>query len=257
MAVGMNGGPSGSPARGAMRSVPGAPGPARPLGTSFLPEAVRLFAALAGIGAGALTLGLSSNLLASALQFAAGGGAGWMPALPALPGFAAAAVVATAAVLLLLWAVKSLRGDTLAWQLPVRRVLPLAVALQLTLLVLGLWQLPVSGRRFDLTLACTIVLELAILACAGWLHRRNAPGASVRNAVGAPGSGGAGATRILASMFASAVLVSAVATAGLAASTAGHFAVPHGEHGAHQHSNLEPAPDQQRPVLHDPAQHHH
>ncbi|HEY8295386.1 MAG TPA: hypothetical protein VIG41_08625 [Micrococcaceae bacterium] len=247
------------PARGTRLPVPGTPASAPvTLRAALLPESVRLFSALAGIGAAALTLGLSSNLVAAGVQSAAGGGA---PPWQAPLEFAAAAPVAGWAVFLLLWAVQSLRRGTAAWPLAIARVLPVAAALQMASLLYGLWQLPVSRRGFDLTSASALVLELAILASSGWLLRQDgaaktagsAGGGSLGPAVAA-GEASASASleitpppagRLLASMFVSAVLVSAVATAGLAATTAGHYAVPHGEHGTHQ------------PALHDPAQHHH
>ncbi|MDQ6751875.1 MAG: hypothetical protein M3017_00305, partial [Actinomycetota bacterium] len=216
--------------------VPGTPASAPvTLRAALLPESVRLFSALAGIGAAALTFGLCSNLVAAGVQSTAGGGVPqWLSPIE----FAAAAPVAGWAVFLLLWAVQSLRRGTAAWPLVIARVLPVAAAVQLASLLYGLWQLPFSRRSFDLTSASALVLELAILGALGWLRRKD--GAASASAEIAPPPAG----RLLASMFVSAVLVSAVATAGLAATTAGHYAVPHGEHGTHQ------------PALHDPAQHH-
>lgn len=284
MAWRMGTGADGGPAAGAMPSVPGAPAGIRfvrqraaaapvaasaasaaagPVKLQFLPEAVRLFTALAGLGAGVLTLGLSSNVLVSGQQPPAADG-GQLPGLPGLPGLAAAVLLAAAAVSLICWSVQSLRADTLAWQRAMRGVLPAAVALELAVLIYGLWQLPVSNRRFDLTLACTIILELAILGCAGWLRRHRPPqqqpagGARAGDADAGPWTKDVRPGWILGSMFISAVLVSAVATAGLAASSAGHFAVPHGEHGSHQPADTGPSSsDPQSPLLHDPAQHHH
>ena len=279
----MGTGTDGGPAAGALPSVPGAPAGIRsvrqravaaivaapaaagPVKVAFMPEAVRLFTALAGLGAGVLTLGLSSNVLVSGLQAAAADG-GPVPGLPGPPGladFAAAVLLAAAAVFLLCWSVQSLRADTLAWQPAMRGVLPTAVALELAVFIYGLWQLPVSHRRFDLTLACTIVLELAILGCAGWLRRHRPPqqpagSARAGDADAGPWTKDVRPGWMLGSMFISAVLVSAVATAGLAASSAGHFAVPHGGHGSHQPAVPGPSSsDPQSPLLHDPAQHHH
>ena len=273
----MGTGTDGGPAAGALPSLPGAPAGIRsvrqraaaapeaapaaagPVKVGFLPEAVRLFTALAGLGAGVLTLGLSSNVLVSGQQPPAADGG----QLPGLPGLAAAVLLAAAAVSLICWSVQSLRADTLAWQRAMRGVLPVAVALELAVLIYGLWQLPVSHRRFDLTLACTIVLELAILGCAGWMRRHRPPqqpagSARAGDADAGPWTKDVRPGWMLGSMFISAVLVSAVATAGLAASSAGHFAVPHGGHGSHQPAVPGPSSsDPQSPLLHDPAQHHH
>ena len=275
----MGTGTDGGPGAGALPSVPGAPAGIRsvrqraaaapeaapaaagPVKVAFLPEAVRLFTALAGLGAGVLTLGLSSNVLVSGLQPGPGGDP--VPGLPGLADFAAAVLLAAAAVFLLCWSVQSLRADRLAWQRAMRGVLPVAVALELAVLIYGLWQLPVSHRRFDLTLACTIVLELAILGCAGWLRRHRPPqqpagSARAGDADAGPWTKDVRPGWMLGSMFISAVLVSAVATAGLAASSAGHFAVPHGGHGSHQPAVPGPSSsDPKSPLLHDPAQHHH
>jgi hypothetical protein len=78
-----------------------------------------------------------------------------------------------------------------------------------------------------------LLLTLMILAATSWLSRRspNLPGGFGENASGRPGAG-----TLLAAAFAGALLVAAITTPGLAASTAGQFAVPHGEHAGGHHS---------------------
>jgi membrane protease YdiL (CAAX protease family) len=80
----------------------------------------------------------------------------------------------------------------------------------------------------NLSQVAALLLTLMIIAALAWL-RRNAgrlqalpPGAAP---AGQPG-------RLLLAAFTGAVLVAGITTPGLAASTAGQFAVPHGEHGS-------------------------
>ncbi len=216
----------------------------------LLPEAVRLFTGFAGIGAAAVIFGLSSNLVAAAVREAGSTAArsGSTTAAAAL-GLAAAVLVGVWALCLLLWSIGSLRRGVPIWPLLTNRLLPAAVVLQLGALIYGLWQLPSANRTFDLSSACAVVLELAILGSVGWLRRSGGPDQPTAAAssepvpLKAPPAG-----RLLATMFAAALLVAAVATPGLAATTAGLHAVPHGEHGAHSPS---------LPAVHDPAGHHH
>ncbi|MBG0739233.1 hypothetical protein IV500_07495 [Paeniglutamicibacter antarcticus] len=217
---------------------------------ALLPEAVRLFTGFAGLGAAAVTFGLSSNLVAAAVQEfgPTASESGSTTAASAL-GLVAAVIVGAWALCLLLWAIATLRNGSPVWPLLTGRLLPAAVTLQLGAIIYGLWQLPAANRTFDLSSACSVVLELAILGSVGWLRRGGDPAGwtaaepSESAPIKAPPAG-----RLLAAMFAAALLVAAVATPGLAATTAGLHAVPHGEHGTHSPS---------LPALHDPAGHHH
>ncbi len=234
---------------------------------ALLPETVRLFTGFAAFGSAALTFGLSSNLLATALRSNGSGVPGTTgplttaatgPLTTAATGpvsLAGAVIVAAWGICLLLWAVQSLRRGSAVWPVLTIRILPAAVVAQLLAIIYGLWQLPAANRTFDLCAACAVVLELAMLGCLGWLYRTGAAHSTARGTA-APGMpvhgiliGGTTtappAGRLLAAMFAAALLVSAVATPGLAATTAGLHAVPHGEHGS------------TAPALHDPAGHHH
>jgi len=83
-----------------------------------------------------------------------------------------------------------------------------------------------------------LLLTLMTLAATFWLGRRSPslPGGSGQNGSGQNASGRMGAGTLLAAAFTGALLVAAITTPGLAASTAGQFAVPHGEHIGGHHS---------------------
>ncbi|WP_434618606.1 hypothetical protein [Arthrobacter sp. A5] len=240
-----------------------------PATAALLPETVRLFTGFAAFGAAALTFGLSSNLLAAALggnPTGAPGTTGPVTTVAVPAELAGAVIVAAWGVCLLLWAIRSLRRGVAAWPVLTTRILPIAVAVQLLGIIYGLWQLPMANRSFDLSAACAFILELAMLGCLGWLHRTGKSAQDTDRGSTVAGSTGAGsmvaessvkgttaavpaaappAGRLLAAMFAASMLVAAVATPGLAATTAGLHAVPHGGHGG------------TAPTLHDPAAHHH
>ncbi|MCZ2402503.1 hypothetical protein IV498_04730 [Paenarthrobacter sp. Z7-10] len=244
----------GNPARGTASPVPGsaakasrAPRVTAAHGARALrarkmrSDSVSLFVFISGFGAAILVFALSANLVTA-------GRHGQSPALA----FAAGLIVGAWALFLLLWTIQSLRGTTPAWPAVMVRLLPAATAVQLAAVLYGLWKLPAANRSFDLTAACAVVLELVMLAALGWLRRQPArflqPGPAAETTVAKatePSSDALPAGRLLAVMFISAVLVAGVTTPGLAASTAGQSAVPHGSHGSHT------------PVLNDPAQHHH
>ncbi len=235
----------------AHRKLPGnVAGAGNPGTAALLPEAVRLFTGFAGLGAAAVIFGLSSNLVAAAVQdFGSTASESGSTTAASVLGLAAAVIVGVWALCLLLWAMGSLRSGAPVWPLLTGRLLPAAVALQLGALIYGLWQLPAANRTFDLSSACAVVLELAILGSIGWLRRSSGPDRSTAAEPSEPAHSKAPpAGRLLAVMFAAALLVAAVATPGLAATTAGLHAVPHGEHGAHRPSV---------PTVHDPAGHHH
>ena len=120
-------------------------------------------------------------------------------------------------------------------RLPAAKTLQLTVsvaaAVHLVALLVGLWRLPEAGRTFDLTLASLVVLELSIVAIIGW--QRNT---ALRCSTDRKRAKQHSAMKVVGTMFAASVLVAAVASAGMAASTAGGLAVPHSEHGAHESS---------------------
>ena len=184
---------------------------------TFRSDAVRLFAGFAGLGAAAVNLAVASSL------FAAAG-----PALPARAAGAAAALLWGAA--LLGWTVAGLSRNRFPLTRASALLLPAAAAVHAAAIVLGAG----SGMAgLGISHLAALLLTLMILAATLWLGRRSPglPGGSGHNA-----SGRLGAGTLLAAAFTGALLVAAITTPGLAASTAGQFAVPHGEHAGGHHS---------------------
>ncbi|WP_052663494.1 hypothetical protein [Psychromicrobium lacuslunae] len=166
------------------------------------PAAVGMLSAFAGLGAAVSGFGLASNLLSEDLV---------LHRLAAGIAWPAALAVAICSALLLSWAVLSFRAGH---PVQTRRVgIALGVLVAVELLSFG-WQF--SQKHLDGGLLATIALQLLLLGTLGWLARR--PNIT-------PGTPAAG--RLLLVMFAAALLVSAVTTAGLAAGTAGQFSIPH------------------------------
>ncbi len=128
----------------------------------------------------------------------------------------------------------------------------LLAGLHLAVLVAGIWRMPEEARTFDVTLAALASLELSVIAVLGW--RRNAelrkgPNFRVREP---------SAPAVVGILFAASVLVAAITTSGMAASTAGELAVPHsGHHNTPQHSPQQESPD--RGILQQMKEqgHHH
>jgi hypothetical protein len=179
--------------------------------------AVGLFAGFAGFGAGAVNLAISASLL---LPPAAGAGA------PPAGGLAAAgAVVGIWGLAVLAWTVLTLRRGHLMWTGPARALLAAAALVHAVASAGG--QSMSSGSLVVSHLAA-LLLTLMILAAAGWLRRQ---GSGAGTAPEGADTASLRPGRLLLAAFGCAVLVAAVATPGLAASTAGHFAVPHGSHG--------------------------
>ena len=184
---------------------------------TFRSDAVRLFAGFAGLGAAAVNLAVASSL------FAAAG-----PALPARAAGAAAALLWGAA--LLGWTVAGLSRNRFPLPRTSALLLPAAAAAHVAAIVLGAG----SGMAgLGISHLAALLLTLMILAATLWLVRRSPglPGGAGQNA-----SGRLGAGTLLAAAFIGALLVAAITTPGLAASTAGQFAVPHGEHAGGHHS---------------------
>ncbi|WP_394942064.1 hypothetical protein [Psychromicrobium sp. YIM B11713] len=168
------------------------------------PAAVHSLGTFAGLGAAVTSFGLASNLLSqTTVSDSLDGWIAW-PAALAMMLWAAG---------LLLWAIMSFRAG--------KSVLP-----RLTLLAVGIggtievavffWQF--AQHRLDGSLLATIALELLMLGSLGWLARQQLKDG------GAPKAG-----RLLVTMFGASLLVSALATAGLAAGTAGQYSIPHSE----------------------------
>ncbi|TDT75953.1 hypothetical protein DFO47_110126 [Arthrobacter sp. AG258] len=203
-------------------AVPGAAAaPARPMSDAV--AAVRLVTGFAGFGAGSVNLAIASSFFAAAAG----------PAQPLGLLGAAAALWGTA---LLAGAIVFLAKEPPAGGRRVRYALGGAAAVHVAAIAFAAPR--TSG--LNLTQLSALLLTLMIIASLGWLGRAEAR----REGGPRAGSGTAGSVRpgrLLAAAFAGAVLVAGIATPGLAASTAGQYAVPHGEHG-----NLAPAGHHQR-----------
>jgi hypothetical protein len=124
--------------------------------------------------------------------------------------------------------VAALRSGSFPWP-------RLSSALLLTAASLHLLSL-LSGGGTDLaglniSHLAALLLTLTVVAAQAWLRRQaSVRGVAGGGASGGGASGGAGAGRLLLGAFAGAVAIAAITTPGLAASTAGQFAVPHGSH---------------------------
>jgi hypothetical protein len=180
-------------------------------GGGWTAAAVRLFAGFAGFGAGAVNLAVSSSLIAGP----AGSGPPWQTAVGILSGAWGAALI--------LWTVVSLhRGRTAgpAWSPAL-----LLVGAGGHGAAIALSHGPSSS--LNLSHLAALLLTLMIIASRAWLNRQRVHG----NDDGGPPATAARPGRLLLAAFAGAVLVAGIATPGLAASTAGQYAVPHGQHG--------------------------
>lgn len=188
-------------------ALPDATGPAGRQGTTA--AAALLFAGFAGFGAGAVNLATASSLLLS----------------PAVGGFAVAGGVG--AVLwgtsLLAWSVLSLRRGSL---LRAGQAAALLLGASVVHAASALAAMAAGPSGLALSHLTALLLSLMIVAAAGWLRRRSNGEPADTGVAAQPGAG-----RLLLAAFAAAVLVAGIATPGLAASTAGQYAVPHGEHG--------------------------
>lgn len=182
---------------------------------------VRLVAGFAGFGAASVLLAISSSLFTAA---AAGRPLMLVPAV-------ATALWGTA---LLGWTVALLRRGSFPWPRLSSALLLAAAALHLLSILSGgatdLAGLSISHLA-ALLLTLTIVAAQAWLQRQAWVQRQARLGDATR-----PASGGTGAWRLLLGAFAGAVAIAAITTPGLAASTAGEFAVPHGSHSDVGHS---------------------
>ncbi|TQJ40393.1 hypothetical protein FBY33_2453 [Arthrobacter sp. SLBN-112] len=195
--------------------------------------AVRLLTGFAGFGAGSLNLALSSSV------FAASAG-------PAAPLAVFAGVVAGAwGLAMLAGAVVFLARERLAGGPWARWVLAGAAAIHLA--AIAFTPVAPAASNLSLTHLSALLLTLTIIASLGWLQR-----AAVRQRghgqdnerqllPAAPAGAGVRPGRLLPAAFAGAVLVAGITTPGLAASTAGQYAVPHGGH-----NNLMPGGHHQR-----------
>ncbi|WP_457972028.1 hypothetical protein [Arthrobacter sp. D1-17] len=205
---------------------------------------VRLVAGFAGFGAGSVTLAISSSLFTAA----AGRPLLLVPAI-------ATALWGTA---LLGWTVAALRRGSFPWPRLSSALLLTAAALHV-LSIIGGGGTDLAG--LNISHLAALLLTLTMVAAQAWLRRQaglgdaagtasgtlsagagtvsagaGAGAASVGGGAGPVGAG-AGAGRLLLGAFAGAVAIAAITTPGLAASTAGQFAVPHSSHSDGSHSD--------------------
>lgn len=195
-----------------------------PVPGALLPEAIRMLAAFAGLGAGMLSFAIGSTMTASA-------GSPW--------GWAGVLVAAAWGIVLTLWAVQCLRFRSPGWSRLVVRMVPVSVVVHLLVVIHGLWWVPAPVRTLDLAALSALALNLVLAGAAGWLARTGRLG-------GGPPAVAPAAGRLLPALFAAALAVAVITTPGLAATAAGQHAVPHGQHGQHG-----------SPEIQEPAGHRH
>lgn len=188
-------------------------------------ELSSLYASLALLGIAALASAAASSLLPGI-----GGGSAGTEAGSALAGSAPWLWVAGIAsggygLAALAYGFMSFRSGTIKGAATLRLVVSLAALFHLTGLLLGLWRMPEASRTFDMTLATLLALELSVIAVLGW--RRNA---ALRREPARKARREPSAVAVVGTLFAASILVAALTTVGMAASTAGDLAIPHSGH---------------------------
>ena len=175
---------------------------------------VRLLIGFAGFGAGSVNLAICSS------YFAAGAKDPAMFLAGVAAGLWGAALLAGAVVVL--------AKDRLAGGRWARYALAAAAAAHLAAIAYPRSTAASTAAPLSMTQLSALLLTLMIIASLGWLGRH---GAGQKTA--GQGTAGAGMRpgKLLLAAFAGAVLVAGITTPGLAASTAGQYAVPHGGHG--------------------------
>ena len=199
--------------------------------------------AFGGLYAGIAGLGVAALAAASSASLASTFGIGSAPA----PWWAWLGAIASAvwAGMALVYAVASLlKAAAPAVNLAVP-CLVLVSSVHLASILAGLWGFPEGAKNLDLTIGSLLLLELSVLSVFMWQRKRrkNLPHRAVRSS----------SLVVLGGMFASSVAVAAVASLGLAASSAGELAVPHSEHWAHHGEDFDPGIIQKMKQ----AEHHH
>ncbi|MGP9032899.1 hypothetical protein ACT17S_07490 [Glutamicibacter mysorens] len=206
-------------------------------------EAAAGSVAFGGLYAGIAGLGVAALAAASCASLASTFGVGSASA-PWWAWFAAIASAAWAG-LALVYAVASLLKAAAPAVNRAISCLALVSSVHLASIAAGLWGFPEGAKNLDLTIVSLLLLELSVLAVFMWQRKRrkNLPHRAVRSS----------SLVVLGSMFASSVAVAAVASLGLAASSAGELAVPHSEHGIHHSGDIDPGIIQKMKQ----AKHHH
>lgn len=182
-----------------------------------------LFACFAAMAAGMVELSLAAGYLAGSGTFPGGAAtpaAGVATSAAGVATLAAGLATLPAGLGLMAWALMALHRNSLVLPRVVKPALAAAAAGHLLVLAVG----PEAGSSTGISHLTALCLVLMALAGAGWLDRQKKT-----NDGGAHGQPRTG--RLLAAAFGAAVVVASVATPGLAASMAGQYAVPHGEHG--------------------------
>lgn len=175
----------------------------------MLREATRLLATFAGFGSALLMFGISSNLVYASPELVA-------VAHPT------AVVAGLWALCLITWSIMTMRQGAIVRVKPMVSLLSFTSVVLLGSLVHEVWISTSESGAFDATVAGALALQLIMLAAVGYLRRLGPR----------PASGSLPAAKLLLALAAAATLVSSITVPGLAATTAGDFAVPHGSHGA-------------------------
>jgi hypothetical protein len=187
-----------------------------------------LYVSLAMVGVAALASAAASSLIPGL----AGHPAGVVPpGMLAVGAWVAGIATSAFAGACLVYGIWSFRAGHLLRALLLRRILAVAAAVHLVALLASAWRMPTESRTFDVNLAALLVLELSVIAVIGWqgnisLRRTSASGPRREPS----------AAVLVGTLFAASMLIAAVCSAGMAASTAGQLAVPHSGHGGHSHS---------------------
>lgn len=199
--------------------------------------------AFGGLYAGIAGLGVAALAAASSASLASTFGIGSAPA-PWWAWLGAIASAVWAGMALVYAAASLLKAAAPAVNLAVP-CLALVSSVHLASIAAGLWGFPEGAKNLDFTIASLLLLELSVLAVFMWQRKRrkNFPHRAVRSS----------SLVVLGSMLASSVAVAAVASLGLAASSAGELAVPHSEHGIHHSGDIDPGIIQKMKQ----AEHHH
>lgn len=199
--------------------------------------------AFGGLYAGIAGLGVAALAAASSASLASTFGIGSAPA-PWWAWLGAIASAVWAGMALVYAAASLLKAEAPAVNLAVP-CLALVSSVHLASILAGLWGFPEGAKNLDLTIGSLLLLELSVLAVFMWQRKRrkNLPHRAVRSS----------SLVVLGGMFASSVAVAAVASLGLAASSAGELAVPHSEHGIHHSGDIDPGIIQKMKQ----AEHHH
>jgi hypothetical protein len=196
-----------------------------------LGAAVTLLACFAGMAAGMVELSQAAGYLAGGQGQTSG------PLVPSGLQPAAGTLCLLWGLALLLWSLLSLHRGRIRFAVPATAALAASAMVHIVAVGLGL-----KLHVLDAGHLAAFFLALLAVGAAAWLRRQGAGSPSQ----GTGPSGGGSATApprtgaLIGAAFAAAVVVSAIATPGLAASFAGQHAVPHGEHSS------QPAPPAHR-----------